>query len=89
MMMILGSFLRLKLILISNALEPENINKYSRFVSSLQRKESASFDYKAVAQVINYSRRLAEHKHKLSTRFNDIVEILYEADAWAELILQI
>jgi predicted ATP-dependent protease len=43
------------------------------------------FHKSAVAAVIEYSRRLAEHKHKLSTRFNDVVEILYEADAWARI----
>lgn len=66
--------------------EPENIRKYSRFINShCKEKNLLHFDCTAVAQVINYSRRLAEHKHKLSTRFNDIVEILYEADAWARL----
>ena len=32
---------------------------------------------------MDYSVRLAEHQEKLTTRFNEIVEILYEADAWA------
>ena len=42
------------------------------------------FDRTAVAAVIEYSRRL-QSIHKLSTRFNDIIEILYEADAWARI----
>ncbi|SHI98446.1 Lon protease family protein [Lutispora thermophila] len=63
-----------------------NINKYARFISShCREKDLLHFDCEAVAAVIDYSRRLAEHKHKLSTRFNDIVEILYEADAWARI----
>jgi predicted ATP-dependent protease len=33
--------------------------------------------------VIEYSSRLVEDQNKLSTRFNEIVEILYEASAWA------
>ncbi|NLA25956.1 MAG: AAA family ATPase [Firmicutes bacterium] len=41
------------------------------------------FDREAVSKMIEYSARLAEHQDKLSTRFNDIVELLYEADAWA------
>src|SRR5699024_2307897 len=32
-----------------------------------------------------YSARLAGHQDKLSTRFNQIVEIIYEADSWAKL----
>ncbi|MGE5632131.1 MAG: Lon protease family protein [Caulobacteraceae bacterium] len=64
----------------------ENIEKYARFISShCANKGLKHFDRTAVACVVEYSRRLAEHKHKLSTRFNDIVEILYEADAWAGL----
>ncbi len=66
--------------------DQENIMKYAEFINSrVVEKEMLHFDCKAVASVIDYSRRLAEHKHKLSTRFNDIVEVLFEADAWARL----
>lgn len=64
--------------------DEDNCMKYARFISShCANKGLRSFDKSAVAAVIEHSRRLAEHKNKLSTRFNDIVEILYEADAWA------
>lgn len=64
----------------------ENCMKYASFISShCENKGLMHFDRSAVAAVIEYSRRLAEHKDKLSTRFNDIVEILYEADAWARI----
>lgn len=64
----------------------ENCEKYARFISAhCENKGLRHFDRAAVACVIEHSRRLAEHKNKLSTRFNDIVEILYEADAWAGL----
>lgn len=64
----------------------ENIIKYAKFISShCEKKELLHFDNTGVAAVVEYSRRLAEHKHKLSTRFNDIVEILIEADAWARM----
>ncbi len=66
--------------------DAENCLKYAQFISShCEKKELLHFDRSAVACVIEYSRRLAEHKQKLSTRFNDIVEILYEADAWARI----
>ena len=64
----------------------ENCMKYASFIRSHCEKNGLMhFDRTAVAAVIEYSRRLAEHKHKLSTRFNDIIEVLYEADAWARI----
>lgn len=64
----------------------ENCMKYASFISSqCDNNGLIHFDRSAVAAVIEYSRRLAEHKDKLSTRFNDIIEILYEADAWARI----
>lgn len=64
----------------------ENCMKYASFISSHCKNNGLiHFDRSAVAAVIEYSRRLAEHKDKLSTRFNDIIEILYEADAWARI----
>lgn len=66
--------------------DEENIMKYAMFISShCEKKNLLHFDNTGVAVVINYSRKLAEHKHKLSTRFNDIIEILYEADAWCRM----
>ncbi len=64
----------------------ENIDKYAQFINlRAKEKNMLHFDCSGVAAVIEYSRRLAEHKNKLSTRFNDIIEILFEADAWARL----
>lgn len=64
----------------------DNIIKYSQFISShCEKKGLMHFDKSGVGAVIEYSRRLAEHKNKLSTRFNDIVEVLYEADAWSRI----
>lgn len=66
--------------------DDENVTKYAKFISShCAKKNLLPFDNTGVATVIEYSRRLAEHKHKLSTRFNDIIEILYEADAWSRM----
>ena len=42
------------------------------------------FDRTAVAKVLEHSARLADHQQRLSTRFNEVVEIIYEASAWAE-----
>lgn len=44
------------------------------------------FDRSAVAQVVEHSIRLAGHQNKMSTRFNHLVEVIYEADTWATMM---
>ncbi|HEX3031927.1 MAG TPA: AAA family ATPase, partial [Bacillota bacterium] len=63
-----------------------NIHKMTAFISSHCHREGLRhFTAKGVAKVIEYSSRLAEDQDKMTTCFNDIVQILYEADAWAEI----
>lgn len=63
----------------------ENIYKLSQFISGFCSREKAlNFDRTAVARVIEYSSRLVDDQNKLSTRLNDIVEILAESVTWAE-----
>lgn len=63
----------------------ENLLKMAKFIATHCNQEGLKeFDKTAVARVIEYSSRLADHQEKLSSRFNQIVEILYEADAWAQ-----
>ncbi len=62
----------------------ENMTKMAEFISThCQREGLRHFDRTGVARVVEYSSRLAEHQEKLTTCFNDVVEILFEADAWA------
>jgi lon-related putative ATP-dependent protease len=64
----------------------ENMTKMANFISThCQREGVRHFDRSGVARMVEYSTRLAEHQEKLCTCFNEIVEILYEADAWAEI----
>jgi lon-related putative ATP-dependent protease len=64
----------------------DNMLKMARFIATHTEKESLRhFDRKAVQRVVEYSSRLADNQKKLSSRFNKIVEILYEADSWAEV----
>ena len=63
----------------------ENILKLASFISGFCRKEQTlHFDKSGVAKVVEYASWLVEDQNKLSTRFNDIVEILCEACMWAE-----
>ncbi|HKL11317.1 MAG TPA: ATP-binding protein [Clostridia bacterium] len=64
----------------------DNMLKMARFIATHTEKENLRhFDRRAVQRVVEYSSRLADNQKKLSSRFNKIVEILYEADSWAEV----
>ncbi len=64
----------------------ENMMKLAQFISSFCRRENTlHFNRAGVSKVVEYSSRLVEDQFKLSTRFNDIVEILCESCAWAEI----
>lgn len=63
----------------------ENISKIVSFIS-YQCKEQGlkDFDKTAISRILEFSSRLAQDQNKLTSKFNEIVEVLYEADAWAE-----
>lgn len=63
-----------------------NMEKMAQFISRQGQQENLiPFDRTAVAEVIDYSSWLVGDQQKLSTRFNEIVEVLFEADAWAKM----
>lgn len=62
----------------------KNVLSLAKFISTYcQREGLRHFHRTGVAKVIEQASRLAENKEKLTTCFNEIVELLYEADAWA------
>ncbi|MCG0276364.1 MAG: AAA family ATPase [Thermosediminibacteraceae bacterium] len=64
----------------------ENMKNYASFICNICKEENLlPFETSAVARVIDYSSRLAGDRKKLSTRFNEIAEIIYEASAWAAM----
>lgn len=59
-------------------------NEYAYFVATRCHEENLlHFDRSAVAQVVEYGARLAEHQNKLSTRFGMIADLVREASYWA------
>lgn len=67
----------------------ENISRLASFIHTHSvEHDLLHFNKEAVARLVEYSTRLAGHQEKLSTRFNQIVEIIYEADSWAKLAKQ-
>lgn len=64
----------------------ENMNKLARFVKGFCDQENLPpLDKEAVAKVVEYASKLAEDQTKLSTRFNDLAEVVGEAATWATL----
>lgn len=60
---------------------PENLRQYVSFISSLCQKENLRpFGRSGLGKVIEYGSRLAGEQKKLSTRFNEVSEIAYEAN---------
>ncbi len=65
--------------------DDENLMKMARFIATHCKKEDLNhFDKGAVCKVLEYSSRLAENRNKLSSQFNQIVEVIYEADYWSK-----
>jgi lon-related putative ATP-dependent protease len=63
---------------------PANQELYAQLISTMVRKnELRALDREAVARVIDHSARLVGDCEKLSTQFNEIVDLLREADYWA------
>ncbi len=61
-----------------------NTEKYAYFISACCEKDSLlPFERSGVARVVEFGARLAGHKYKLSTRFNDIQNLVEEASYWA------
>jgi len=63
-----------------------NIKKLCQFISSFcQREKTLPLDKGAVANLIEYSSRLVEDQRKMTTKYNDLVELLAESSTWAEI----
>lgn len=63
-----------------------NIMKLARFVHSFSTKEGMlPLDKGAMAKLVEYTSRLSDNQSKLSTRFNEVGEIIAESSTWAKL----
>ena len=62
----------------------KHVSDYARLISSVCESEKLThFTPGAVARVVDYSSRMADDRNKLTTLFNRLVEIIYEANSWA------
>lgn len=64
----------------------ENLAHYAAFVGAVCTRENLRhFDRTGLAELIEYGSRLAGNQNKLSTKFNEVIEVVYEAASWAEI----
>lgn len=65
--------------------DDENIQKYGAFIAARCKEEClVPFDRSGVARVVEHSCRLSGDKEKLSSRFNEIENLVVEAAYWAK-----
>ena len=63
-----------------------NVNKLAQIVHGFcETEELPPLDTSAMAKVIEYSSKLAGNHKKLSTRFDDLTQIIAEAGTWAKI----
>lgn len=64
----------------------ENMWKLAKFVKSfVEQEKTIDFDVSAICAIVEQSSRMVERQNKLSTRFNQLAEILCEAVTWAKM----
>ncbi len=64
----------------------ENMRDFASFVAQVcEREDLNHFRAGAVSKTIEYSSRLARDGKKMTTRFNELIEVIYEASTWSEM----
>lgn len=63
----------------------ENIYKVTQFIAKHVKEDKLKeFGRCAIAKIIEFSSRVADDQNKLSSHLNKLVDVLYEAEAWAQ-----
>ena len=64
----------------------DNVNKLARIVHGFcEHEELPHLDKNAMAKLIEYASKLAGSHHKVSTRFDDLMQVIGESATWAKL----
>ena len=64
----------------------ENIQKLSQFIGNYcKNSEILDLDKEAMAKIVEFASRLADDKDKISTKFNEISQIVAESSTWAKM----
>ncbi|SMO60619.1 Lon protease family protein [Fodinibius sediminis] len=64
---------------------PDNQNLFARIIAMLaQKHELKPLNRSGVARVVEHASRLVSDNEKMSTHFRDVIDLLREADFWAQ-----
>ena len=64
----------------------DNIQKLAQFVGNYcKNTEILDLDKEAMAKIVEFASRLADDRDKISTKFNEISQIVAEASTWAKM----
>lgn len=64
----------------------ENLNRLARVIHSFcEAEQLPHLDKEAMARLVEYASRLAGSHSKVSTRFNDLIQVVGEAATWAKM----
>ncbi len=67
-------------------INPENLHKLSQIIYGFcNNEELPHLDKTAMARLVEYASKLAGSHHKLSTRFDDLIQVAGEAATWAKI----
>ena len=68
------------------AINKENVNKLAQIIHGFcENEELPHLDKEAMARLIEYASKLAGSHNKISTRFNDLIQVVGEAATWAKI----
>ena len=68
------------------AINKENVNKLAQIIHGFcENEELPHLDKDAMARLIEYASKLAGSHNKISTRFNDLIQVVGEAATWAKI----
>lgn len=64
----------------------DNVQKLAQFVGNYcKNAEILDLDKEAMAKIVEFASRLADDREKISTKFNEISQIVAEASTWAKM----
>lgn len=64
----------------------DNLNKLARIIHGFcEHEDLPHLDTSAMARLIEYASKLAGSHHKVSTRFDDLIQVTGEAATWAKI----
>ena len=69
-----------------NLSKPENLNKLAQIIHGFcEHEELPHLDKEAMARLVEYGSKLAGSHNKVSTKFDNLMQVVAEAATWAKI----